>query len=78
MLMLIDTRRPPPPDPGRAAWEPNWRLWAWVALAVVAAVGAHVAGGFPGYVLVCAAIGFACRAILVAFPYGGGLTEYRQ
>ncbi|MEA2423446.1 MAG: hypothetical protein QOF55_2545, partial [Thermoleophilaceae bacterium] len=29
-MLLIDTREPEPAE--RPAWEPNWRLWGWVAL----------------------------------------------
>jgi hypothetical protein len=79
-MLLIDTRRPPPPpsQPERPAWEPNWRLWGLVALAVAAAVGAQATAGVAAYVLVCAALVFGCRALAVALPYGAGLREYRQ
>jgi len=80
MFMLIDTRRPRPsePSPERAAWEPNWRLWGWVALAIGAFVGANVTTGFVAYLLVCAALGFACRALCVITPSLDGLRDYRQ
>jgi hypothetical protein len=80
-MLLIETRRPPPPPPGepaRPAWEPNWRLWRWVALAVAAFAGADAAGGFVSYLLVCAALAFACRAVCVVLPPLDGLREYRQ
>jgi hypothetical protein len=79
-MLLIDTRRPPPPEPApeRAAWEPNWRLWGWVALTICALVVADAAGGIAAYLLACLAIGFAGRAIDVALPYGSGLRDYRQ
>ena len=76
--MLIDTREPPPPDPERAPWEPNWRLWAWVALAIGSFVAADAMAGFAGYVLICACLVFACRAICVITPSLDGLREYRQ
>ena len=45
MFMLVDTRTPRPDEPSpdrRAAWEPNWRLWGWVALTIAALVAADV------------------------------------
>jgi hypothetical protein len=80
MFMLVDTRTPPPdePSPGRHAWEPNWRLWGWVALTIGALVGASATSGFVGYLLICAALGFACRAICVITPSLDGLRDYRQ
>jgi hypothetical protein len=80
--MLIDTREPPPREPRprapRPAWEPNWRLWAWVALAIGAAVGADAATGPVAYLLVCATLAFACQAICVVLPRTFGLREHRQ
>lgn len=76
--MLIDTRTPPPPSPGRPAWEPNWRLWTWVALTIGAFVGADAASGIAAYLLVCAGLGFVCQAISVVLPNTFGLREYRQ
>ncbi len=79
-MLLIETRRPPPPpsEPERAPWEPNWRLWRWVALTIVAIVAADATAGIAAYLLACMAIAFACRALEVALPYGSGLREYRQ
>jgi hypothetical protein len=79
MMLLIDTRTPPPdPTEERAAWEPNWRLWGWVALTIAAFVAAGVTSGIVAYVCVCAAIGFVCRAVCVITPTLDGLREYRQ
>jgi hypothetical protein len=80
MLFLIDTREPPEPEPAsaRAAWEPNWRLWAWVALTIGAFVAGDATSGFAAYVLACAGLAFACRAICVVTPSLDGLREYRQ
>jgi hypothetical protein len=73
--MLVDTRTPPPERP---AWQPNWHLWAWVALTVAAFVVADVATGFAAYFLACAGLGCACRAICVVTPSLDGLRDYRQ
>jgi hypothetical protein len=79
-MLLVETRRPPPPrdEPERRAWEPNWRLWGWVALTVVAFWGADAVGGIAGYLLVCAALVCACRAVCVVMPPLDGLREHRQ
>jgi hypothetical protein len=74
--MLVDTRTPPPSE--RPAWEPNWRLWMWVALAVGAFAGAEATAGLVAYLLLCAALVFVCRAICVVTPSLDGLREYRQ
>ena len=80
MLFLIDTReqRPEARQPQRQPWEPNWRLWLWVALAVGAAVAADAATGLAAYVLVCATLVFVCQAICVVLPGTFGLKEHRQ
>jgi hypothetical protein len=79
MLLLVDTRdRRPPPGPERPPWEPNWPMWAWIAAALATAVAAAGTGGFVAYLLVCATIACACRAVSVALPYGQGLREHRQ
>jgi|1185.fasta_scaffold1538543_2 hypothetical protein len=75
--MLIDTRTPPPAG-DRAAWEPNWRLWTWVALTIGAFVAADATAGLVAYLLVCAGLAFACRAIVTVTPSLDGLREYRQ
>jgi hypothetical protein len=74
--MLIDTRTPPRSE--RPAWEPNWRLWGWVALTIAAFVAADSTSGLVAYLLVCAGLGFVCRAIVVITPSLDGLREYRQ
>lgn len=80
MFMLVDTRTPQPgdPTPERPAWEPNWRLWGWVALTIGAFVGAEATTGFVAYLFVCAALAFVCRAICVITPSLDGLRDYRQ
>ena len=75
-MLLIDTRTPQPSE--RPAWEPNWRLWAWVALTIGAFAGADSASGLVSYVLALPGLAFACRAIGVVTPSLDGLREYRQ
>jgi hypothetical protein len=78
-MLLIDTRQPPPERGGeRPAWEPNWRLWAWVALTIVAGVAADAASGAGAYLLALAMLVCACRALAVVLPPLDGLRDYRQ
>jgi len=78
-MLLIDTRGPPPERRAeRPAWEPNWRLWAWVALTIVAGVAADSTHGVVAYVLALAMMACACRALIVVLPPLDGLRDYRQ
>ena len=74
--MLVHEPREDPPE--RPEWSPNWRLWAWVAAAVVIGFAASVADGPIGFALTMASFGAGCRAVTVALPYGGGLSDWRQ
>jgi hypothetical protein len=69
------------PSPGpdeRPAWEPNWRIWRWVVVALPAAYAATSAQGVVEALLVLIVFGLACRAAVEALPDGDGLREYRQ
>lgn len=79
-MLLVETRRPPPSrgEPERRPWEPNWRLWGWVALTVVSLVAAQAAGGIASYLLICVTLVCVCRAVCVALPPLDGLRQYRQ
>ncbi len=82
LLMLIHDEDPGPgPDdpPERAAWEPNWRLWAWFAVGAVATVASFSTEGLVSFLLLCAA--FACAGEWLgraALPRGRGMRDYRQ
>jgi hypothetical protein len=79
MFLLIDTRNPPPaPSEERPAWEPNWRLWGWVAATIALFVAADSTPGVVSYGLGLGAFVCACRAVLVILPPLDGLREYRQ
>jgi hypothetical protein len=73
MTMLIheEERRPRP-------WEPNWRIWRWLIVAVVVGYAATSAGGGIGVLLIFGAFFAACKALAEAIPYGDGLREHRQ
>ena len=73
------SRNPPPSRrEERPAWEPNWRLWAWVATTIVLFAAAASTPGIVSYVLVLAAIAAACQAVTVILPPLDGLRDYRQ
>jgi hypothetical protein len=77
--MLVDDRAPPPPLEGRRTpVEPNWRMWAWIAVLAVLGFAALHAHGFVGYLVVCAAFAAGCKAAAAVVDYAGGLTEWRQ
>ena len=81
-LMLVHSRddhgalpeRPEGPRP----WEPNWRVWRWVAAAVLLGCAASQSQGALATLLVFAAFALCCRALAEAIPYRDGLREWRQ
>ena len=77
MLMLIDTRGSARRDE-RPVWQPNWRMWRWVAAAIALFVAADVTPGIVSYVLVLGAVACACRAVSVILPPLDGLRDHRQ
>jgi hypothetical protein len=79
MLMLIGDR-PPPPEPvrERRAWEPNWAVVLWLAVAALLGFATAHAHGALELVLLLAAFAAGCRALAVAVPYPSGLREWRQ
>jgi hypothetical protein len=83
-MLLIDTRGGrPEPEPEargdeRVPWEPNWRLWGWVALTIAAGVAANATGGVISYALAITMLACACRAACVVLPSLDGLRDYRQ
>ncbi len=75
--MLIDDRTPRD-EPALPPWSPNWRVWRWVAMAVLAGIAGLVAGGAAGTLLVIIAFAAGCRVLDEALPYREGLREWRQ
>jgi hypothetical protein len=69
----------PDPDPDeRPAWEPNWRVWRWVAAAGVLAYGsAHTTGALAALLTIVVFV-CVCQAAAEALPYGDGLRQHRQ
>jgi hypothetical protein len=67
-----------PPEDGREAWEPNWRLWRWVIAAVVFAYAATRSHGAFEFLLVMIVFACGCRALVELLPDGDGLREHRQ
>ena len=78
-VAYVHAREPDPPeDDGRTPWEPNWRLWRWLAAAAVVAYAASRAEGPLEALLVLIVFGLACRGALELMPGGDGLREWRQ
>jgi hypothetical protein len=68
---------PRPPD-GPRPWEPDWRVWRWVAPAVPVGYAITRTDGALKLVLVLALFALACRCVDELLPDGGGLREHRQ
>jgi hypothetical protein len=79
-LAYVHSRDPDPPGEGsrKTPWEPNWKMWRWIAAAVVAAYAATKTDGAAQAVLVMVAFVVACLAIDEGVPRGDGLREWRQ
>ena len=78
-VAYVHARDPGPPDDGgRQPWEPNWRIWRWVAVAIVLSYVASRTSGLVEVVLVFVVFGLCCRAALEALPDGDGMREWRQ
>jgi hypothetical protein len=78
-LAYVHSREPDQPeDDGRAAWEPEWRVWRWVIVAIVFAYAATRAGGALELLLVLIVFAFTCRATVEVLTNGDGLREWRQ
>ncbi len=76
MPLLGYVRAPEAGD--RPQWEPRWRVWRWVLVAVPLAYAAARSDGAVGTLLVLVVFGLVCQALAEALPYGRGLTEWRQ
>jgi hypothetical protein len=76
-LAYVDSR-PRDPDEGRPPWEPNWRMWRWLAAAAVVSFGAGHADGAIQYLLILVVVAFACLGIEAALPPMRGLRDWRQ
>jgi hypothetical protein len=78
-VAYVHAREPDEPeDEGRAPWEPNWRVWRWVAAAVLVTFGATRTDGALEYLFVLVVFALCCRAALELLPDGDGLREWRQ
>jgi len=76
----VHSREPDPSGagPDRQPWEPNWRVWRWIAGAVLATYAATRADGAAQALLVLIAFVLVCLAAEAALPRGDGLREWRQ
>jgi hypothetical protein len=78
-VAYVHAREPDEPeDGGRTPWEPNWRVWRWVGVALPVTYGATQAHGLLASVLVLVVFALCCRAAVELLPNGDGLREWRQ
>jgi hypothetical protein len=75
-LAYIDAPREP--DGGRSPWQPNWRVWRFVAAALPVGFAATNSHGAVQYLLLVLTITLVCQALAEALPGMGGLREWRQ
>jgi hypothetical protein len=74
-----DDQGPTPGDrAGLRPWEPNWRVWRWVAGAAVLAYGAVRSDGAVQALVVLLIFVCCCQAFAEMLPRGDGLREWRQ
>ena len=78
-VAYVHAREPDPPeDGGRTPWEPNWRIWRWVAAAIVVDLRRHAHRRRRSRRCWWRVFALCCRAALELLPDGDGLREWRQ
>ena len=77
-VAYVHAHDPEPPEERREPWEPNWRVWRWVAAAVLVTFAATRADGGLELLLVLIVFALCCRAAVEAVPGGDGLRDWRQ
>jgi hypothetical protein len=78
IVAYVHAQEPDPHEDGRAPWEPNWRVWRWVAAAALLAYGSAQTTGAIAALLMIVAFAFVCQAAAEALPNGDGLREHHQ
>jgi hypothetical protein len=73
-----DEGRSPGDERGLRPWEPNWRVWRWVAAAVLLTYAAVRSDGAVQALLVLLIFVFCCQAGAEMLPRGDGMREWRQ
>ncbi|MEP6952824.1 MAG: hypothetical protein ABI950_02035 [Solirubrobacteraceae bacterium] len=81
MLMLIDTREPPPaPDRREPLYLdlPELAPWRWFLSAIVLIVAAKLIPGWPGLIPLFIGFGAFLGGIAALYQGNDGLSGYRQ
>jgi hypothetical protein len=77
-VAYVHARDDEPPEGDKQPWEPNWRMWRWIAGAVLATYAATQTDGPAAALLALIAFVLVCLAADAALPRGDGLREWRQ
>jgi hypothetical protein len=77
-VAYVHAREPEPPEDRRPVWEPNWRVWRWVALAAGAGYASAHTHAMLSALFTLVAFVSVCQAAAEALPRGDGLREHRQ
>jgi hypothetical protein len=77
-VAYVHAREPDRPEDRRPPWEPNWRMWRWVAAGLVAGYASAHSRGAASALLMLLVFIFVCQAAAEALPKGDGLRDYRQ
>jgi hypothetical protein len=77
-VAYVHAHEPDPAPGGRPIWEPNWRLWRWIAAAIAVSIAADRSEGVVALVFVLVVFALVCKAVDELMPDGDGLNEYRQ
>ena len=77
-VAYVHAQEPDPTDDPRVPWEPNWRVWRWIAVAGLAAYGSAHSSGAVAALLLFTVFALLCQAAAEASPNGDGLRQHRQ
>ena len=77
-LAYVHARGPDREPDGERAWEPDWRVWRPLGLALLAGFAASSGDGAAQALLALVAFTLVCVAVSRLLPDGDGLRDWRQ